>query len=160
METVEVIYKVKTAAADEILMHLEGCSNSFHPPLTGRVNLEEYSRKIFEKAITFEAWNGNVLVGLLAAYFSDSSNLCAYITNVSVLDRFMRLGIASRLLMQCVEYAVKENFKEIQLEVNKENSRAIDMYRKFNFTFDEVGEGFLKMRVKLIAQSKANIYNK
>lgn len=149
MEAVEIIYRVKVAGTKEILAHLEACNNSFHPLLTQRVNIEEYSRKIFEKAVTFEAWNGKVLVGLVAAYFTNDANRCAYITNVSVMDAFMRLGIASRLLMECVERAAKENFKEIKLEVNKENARAIGMYRKFNFKYDGIDEDFVKMRLEL-----------
>ncbi len=149
MDTVELIYKIGTATAKEILAHLKECNNNFQPSLAKRVDVDEYSQKIFESAMTFEAWSGNFLVGLVAAYFNKDLNYCVYITNVSVLENFMRLGIASRLLMECVGYAIKENFRGIKLEVHSENSRAIDLYRKFNFTLEGINEDFLRMELIL-----------
>lgn len=151
MESVQLIYKIKSATFEDIVMHLRRCSEKFQPALATRVSIEEYSRKIFEKATTFEAWCDNVLVGLLAAYFNGDSGCFAYITNVSVLDDFFHLGIASGLLRKCVQYAVKEKFKEIRLEVGEENHPAIALYQKFGFASEEVRDGFLKMR--LIIQS-------
>jgi len=153
METVDVTYRIKTANTQEILEHLRKCDDSFQPILTKRVNIEEYARKICDKAITFEAWHGKILVGLLAAYFSNDSKRCVFITNVSVLEDFMGMGVASRLLQECKQYAVQENFWEIRLEVNKENVRAIHLYRKFNFALDETGKDVLTMRLELITRS-------
>jgi ribosomal protein S18 acetylase RimI-like enzyme len=147
METTEVAYKRRTAEIKDILAHLEACNEEFHPPLSERVGLEEYARKVFENAVTFEAWSGSFLVGLVAAYFNNDAKQSAYITNVSVLHTFLRLGIASRLLKECVEYAIEKSVREISLEVNVDNESAISMYRKFNFIQDGDINGFLKMKL-------------
>ncbi|MBK8698425.1 MAG: GNAT family N-acetyltransferase [Saprospiraceae bacterium] len=94
--------------------------------------------------MTFEAWKENSLVGLVAIYFNENADHSAYITNVSVLKSFMGSGIASELLGQCIGYAVSENFMEIKLEVNKESSHAINLYRKYDFVVDSVNGGFVK----------------
>lgn len=133
MEENEIIYKLKTATEKSIYLHLKECNNEFFPPLDEKVNINEYAKKIFEKAITFEAWDNNRLTGLIAAYFNNMESHSAFITNVSVTKKNMGLGIASRLLYNCMEYARQKGFKEIQLEVNKENAPAINFYRKFNF---------------------------
>jgi ribosomal protein S18 acetylase RimI-like enzyme len=151
MKKDEVIYKIKTANADEILAHLRESSNNFFPPLIERVDIEEYSRKIFEKSTTFEAWNGNLLTGLLAAYFSKGLDRTVFVTNVSVLADSMGQGIASRLLGNCIEYAIHENYRVINLEVHKENSHAIGLYRKYNFINDGANGDYLKMKMELFA---------
>jgi ribosomal protein S18 acetylase RimI-like enzyme len=145
----EIEYKIKTASEEAILMHLRECNNNFFPPLTERVIIEEYSRKIFEKSITFEAWKEHLLVGLIAAYFNKEAGRSVFITNVSVLEDFMHLGIASGLLRRCIEYAASNKFEEISLEVNKENIPAIGLYRKFDFI--DIGESnsFFKMKMVL-----------
>lgn len=146
----EIIYKIKTVNAQEILAHLKECNDDFCPPLIERVNLEEYSRKLLEKSVTFEAWNENFLVGLLAAYFSQNTDRSVFITNVSVLKKFMGMGVASELLGQCIKYAAGKKIMELKLEVNKESARAIRLYGKFDFVIDDVSEGFVKMKLKLI----------
>ena len=146
----EILYKTCTASEDEIFTHLLECNENFKPPLTDRVNIEEYSRKILKKSITFEAWFEHSLIGLIAAYFNESPVLSVFITNVSVLKDFMNMGIASELLRNCISYAKKENMAEINLEVNKESINAIGLYRKFGFLDDFVTNETFKMNLKLI----------
>lgn len=144
MSIAGITYKTKTASEQELLSHLSECSKNFNQPLNNRVDLKSYSQKIAQKAITFEAWNGNKLVGLIAAYFNDSNNSFGYITNVSVLLEFTGKGIASELLLHCMNHAMKENYCEIQLQVNKYNIRAISLYKKHNFIqMDEMGENVI-----------------
>lgn len=150
METNEIEYKIKTAVENDIFAHLQECTDNFSPPLNKRVNIKEYSQKIFDKSMTFEAWKNQILVGLIAAYLNESSGRSVYITNVSVMKDFMGLGIASTLLSECIEYARKKNRKEIKLEVGKENIQAISLYRKFGFMNDDVKNDFLKMKMEII----------
>lgn len=149
METIGIVYKVNTVTKQEVLTHLRECNNNFFPPLAERVNVDEYAQKIFEKSVTFEAWNGKTLAGLLAAYFNDISDNSVFITNVSVLKDFMGLGIASKLLEECIGYGYKENFKEIKLEVRWDNHHAIGLYRKFDFKIDGKDKDYLKMKLEL-----------
>jgi ribosomal protein S18 acetylase RimI-like enzyme len=149
MDRNQTKYKIKTATEKEILAHLMECNNSFSPPLSERIDLKEYSRKIFEKSITFEAWRDHLLVGLIAAYFDKNFGYSAFITDVSVMKGFTSLGIASELLNKCIGYARKKNFREIKLEVNKDNDHAINLYRKFDFINDGTRDDFLKMKIEI-----------
>jgi ribosomal protein S18 acetylase RimI-like enzyme len=150
MDTNQTKYKIKTATEKDILAHLMERNNSFSPPLAERIDLKEYSRKIFEKSITFEAWRDYLLVGLIAAYFDENFGHSAFITNVSVLQGFTGLGIASELLNKCIGYARKKNFREIKLEVNKDNDHAINLYKRFDFISDGTRDDFLKMKIEII----------
>jgi ribosomal protein S18 acetylase RimI-like enzyme len=130
----QLIFKTKQAEKKAILMHLTECNDSFVPPLNERTDLNNYSNKIVEKAITFEAWNADLLIGLIAAYFNNADSPSAFITNVSVVKKFKGMGIATTLLKNCIDYSINNNCFEIYLEVNKENIPAINFYKKNNFT--------------------------
>lgn len=132
MKTTCIKYKIKTATENEILLHLMNCSNSFIPPLAQRVNLKQYAQKLFEKSVTLEAWEDQLLVGFIAVYFNIDGS--AFITNMSVLKEFGGYGIATRLMDICIEQVRKNNLREITLEVNMYNIVAIRLYKKFSFT--------------------------
>jgi len=140
-------YKVTTASIEQVYSHLKACDGNFSPPLSSRINLLEYSRKMFEKSVSFEAWQGDVLVGMINAYLNDASNQTGFITNVSVLKEYMGKGIAASLLEMCLESARNLGFIRIRLEVTQENSAAIKLYSKAGFkVVDEFGENLLMER--------------
>jgi ribosomal-protein-alanine N-acetyltransferase len=132
VEIADLTYQTKTVSENDIVLHLNKCNNSFVPPLNTRINIADYAKKIFNNAITFEAWKDKELVGLIATYFNKETNL-GFITNVSVMKEYMGAGIASKLLKMCIEYAAKLNYSEIKLEVFKDNVPAVNFYKKYNF---------------------------
>jgi len=140
----ELDFKTKTAEVKDILTNLQICDEDFNPPLSQRVNLEEYAQKIFQHAVTFEAWSNQNLIGLVAAYLDPP---LGFITNVSVVNDFKRQNIASALVYRCIEFALKENVKSINLEVNKASVAAIKLYNKFNFKTINEDDPDIKMRL-------------
>ncbi len=128
-----IVYKIKSATIKNIEAHLEKTKDNFVPPLDTTVNLKEYSCKLFQYSQTFEAWNNEELIGLIAAYVNDYETKIAYISNVSVLLEYSGKNIAQKLLENCIEFCKYQQFIEIRLEVNKENLRAIRFYEKNNF---------------------------
>ena len=148
--TTAINYTVKKATEATILSHLILCDESFVPPLSDRVNLAEYAKKIFEKSISFEAWkNQQNLIGLIAAYFNETQPPSAFITNVSTDKNFMGLGIASQLLKNCIGYAKENNCFEIYLEVNSKNLPAINFYKKYHFIQTEIKGGNLILKLEI-----------
>lgn len=129
----EIQYKLNAATAKDVAAHLEICSNNFVPPLNNTVIIEAYAEKIAKKSITFEAWNGQELVGMVAAYINDAANCTAYITNVSTVNSFSGQGIGKNLLKMCADYALEKGFREIILEVNSQNHTAVKLYEKNNY---------------------------
>jgi ribosomal protein S18 acetylase RimI-like enzyme len=143
-----IVFKTKTATEKQICSHLEECSDSFIPPLTERVNIAEYAKKIFAKAVTFEAWSDPLLAGMIAVYFNDS-NHSAFITNVSVMKQFMKLGIASELLKTCIKYVRQRKCTQITLEVNNRNNSAINFYEKAGFIKQGAKDDLLIMGLEI-----------
>ncbi|MFH1612616.1 MAG: GNAT family N-acetyltransferase [bacterium] len=154
MSIAVVSYKIKTVSEEEICSHLYCCNNNFSPPLIQRVNIDKYSKKIFDKAITFEAWHDKKLIGLVAAYFNDSSGCTGYITNVSVNLDFMGKGIATTLMNNCLKYAKQCDIKNITMEVLINNYSAMCLYKKFGFKKIENQGNMVLMQLNFSEQGK------
>ena len=116
----------------QVKKHLEMCKNSFTPSLDTYTNIAKYSQKIVDKASCFGHFQGGELVGLIATY-DNSLNKNAFITNVSVNESNQRKGIASILLNDCIKHFKNKNYNSIQLEVFKQNKKAITFYKNYNF---------------------------
>lgn len=122
------------AGAIQIAAHLRACDNMFVPPLSGRVDIDSYAKKIADKSIRFEGWVEGELVGLVAVYCNDGATPFAYITSVSVLPQWGGRGIASQLVECCIDHVRKVGVMQIELEVDEKNHAAGNLYKKHGFT--------------------------
>ena len=128
-----VEFKIRTASVKAVIEHLNTCSNAFDPPLHTQVHIEAYSQKIVDNAVTFEAWDNGLLVGLVAAYFNDLESKSGYITNVSTLPNYQGRGIAKNLFTTSLEHGKSLGFIKVGLEVSGRNTRAINLYSRNGF---------------------------
>ena len=142
----EIIYNINKSSKIDITQHLTNCSLSFIPPLHTYVDIKIYSIKIYEKAVRFEAYSCNKLIGLIALY-TDGSN--GFITNVSVEDKFLGDGVGYTLLKKCKEYISINNFKKLRLEVKNDNDRAIKFYERNDFIIVGHNKDNLTMELKI-----------
>jgi ribosomal protein S18 acetylase RimI-like enzyme len=135
----EVEYVSNKASEVEIADHLTHCDADFVPPLSDRVEIAAYAKKIADHAMRFEAWSGNTLVGLVAAYCNDHEKRAAYITSVSVLKGWTGKGIATGLVNQCVEYAKVLGMRQISLDLAGDNTPAFRLYEHIGFVARATG---------------------
>jgi ribosomal protein S18 acetylase RimI-like enzyme len=140
-----IIFTKNEASEEAIIAHLNLCSKNFMPPLSEKVDIQLYAHKIKQFAVCFEAWEGQILVGLLAAYFNDIEKKTGFITNVSTLTNYSGKGIAKQLIQDCMDYAAILNFETILLEVNRHSLNAIGLYQKFGFHIIDSNHDMLKM---------------
>lgn len=145
----EYKYSMNKASETEIAEYLRTCDADFVPPLSSRVEIKDYAKKIVSKATRFEAWSGNTLVGLLAAYCNDQEKRIAYITSISVLREWKGEGIAARLMSQCIEHARALGMRQIGLAVASDNSLAIKLYEKSGFVAVKAIAPFISMNLYL-----------
>lgn len=144
-----VEYLMNKASEAEIAEHLSLCDMDFVPPLSGRVAIKDYAKKIASKATRFEAWSGGTLVGLVAAYCNDREKRIAYITSVSVLHEWTGKGSFTRLIRQCIEHAKVSGMRQIRLEVASDNTTAIRVYEKKGFVAAKAKGSFVPMELHL-----------
>jgi len=144
-----VVYGINAAAAGQIAAHLQSCDTRFVPALSTRVDIGAYAQKIGALAVRFEAWSDGVLVGLVAVYANDPASRIAFITSVSVQDGWTGLGIATRLMRDCVGHAKRQGFRKISLEVAVDERRAIRLYERHGFSRGEINGAVLNMHLDL-----------
>ncbi len=137
------------ATEEQIATHLVLCDSRFVPPLSSRVEINQYAQKIHSKAMRFEAWAEGSLIGLVAIYCDNPLQRLAYITNVSVLATPPVTGIASQLLDMGIDYLRESGFERVELEVDIESQRAIRLYDRHGFLAKKSHGRTLLMRLNL-----------
>jgi ribosomal protein S18 acetylase RimI-like enzyme len=130
-------FDLNRVGAEKIAAHLRASNTGFVPSLSNRVNIDEYARKIADKAQHFNAWLNNRLIGFMATYCNQTTSQslkdAAFITSVSVLPDWQGRGIASRLMKDCITHVYNLGFVRIKLQVDNRNSVAKALYERFGF---------------------------
>ena len=150
----ELAYRSGRSQEADIRKHLTACNDQFMPPLASRVSIPEYARRLASNATCFEAWSGNELVGLVAAYCNAPDRFEAFVTNVSVLPSWTGQGIASRLMRDCIGHIDEKGFERIRLEVDGNAAEAIRIYRAVGFKAEEAQGSKFSMYLELNGKSE------
>jgi ribosomal protein S18 acetylase RimI-like enzyme len=120
---------------EKIFKYLKSNSSVFVPPLSGRVDLNTFTEKITKYARQTWIYDNeqNEIAGFMACYFNDPKKEIAYITSISIVEKYQAKGLGIMLINDSIDFAKKNNFRKIQLEVSKINTNAIGFYRKQQF---------------------------
>lgn len=145
-------YAMSRASEKQVFEHLASCDNRYHPPLSQRVDIAEYARKLRRRAETLEAWHGDELVGVVAIYINQAPTV-AFVSSVSVDDRFTGRGVGSRLVNDAIGLARSRGASAISLEVSPQSHQAIQLYEKHGFRLTSVHSDTLHMHLSLSEQS-------
>lgn len=137
------------SSSSDVKSHLERVSPLFRPELTSYVNLEKYSDKIYKKANRIEIWDGEMLIGLIAYYLNTEESF-AFITNVSLEKEYGGSGLATQMMWQMIE-KVEGIVNDIKLEVRADNVGAIRFYTKLGFEIVG-GDDPIKMELKRVME--------
>ena len=151
--TMDLNYHCQKADTNDVLAHLKRCDSKFIPTLSSRLDIENYARKITSNAQTFEAWDNDEMVGLIAIYSNSTDRLRAFITSVSVLPDWHGKGIANQLLKNCILSMRNLGFKYIELEVVSRNEAAVALYLKYGFTITGCNDNLQKMIADLTKEN-------
>jgi GNAT superfamily N-acetyltransferase len=103
------------------------------------------AQKIARRAVRFEAWADEILIGLVAGYCNDPGRVSAHITNVSVRPGWLQQGIGRRLVEQFVAHVKTENLQRVTLEVDRHNAAAIELYCACGFARGVPAAAFITM---------------
>jgi ribosomal protein S18 acetylase RimI-like enzyme len=124
----------------QIEVYFSKLSREFLADLKSQIELEKYLIKIEKLSNHIVAFEEIEIVGTLFYYSKD--NTC-FITHISVLPEYERLGIGCRLFNKLLETKNNEN---IELEVHPNNQKAIKFYQKLGFLFISSENSNLRMR--------------
>lgn len=138
-EAASVRFERNSASVAFLLDHLQAADDGFSPRLSERVDLTAYAEKLIAHAERFEAWSGDRLVGLVAAY-CNGKGVChpptaspAFVSSVSVLPEWRGVGIARELMHRCITLAAQRRLQELNLEVNECATAALSLYYSLGF---------------------------
>ena len=119
-------YSVCTVDTKQIYNFLVENDNAFNPAFSTNVDLKKYSEKLYNNAKLYEAWDNDSLVGLLAVYINTPEKK-AFIPYICV----KRSGIGTSLFSFFLSNLC--NCDCVELEVRKNNLKAIGFYKKMGF---------------------------
>ncbi|HEJ1051805.1 TPA: GNAT family N-acetyltransferase [Morganella morganii] len=126
---------------DRLLSFLHEINDYFSPSLSSKIDIEIYADKIIKNAYIDYIINEEEIIALLAGYINNES---IFITLFAVNKLFHGKKISTNLLTYNIEKLKKNNIKKINLEVYKNNKRAIVFYKKFNFEiYKETNDTYL-----------------
>lgn len=129
-----IIYRTNTVSESILLDYLNLFSTEPLIPLSQRVNIEEYVHKMKQSGTSFEAWSRNDLIGILVAYINDYINKRAFITYFRVKPEYRGCGIGKKLLNDLFSACQQAHFNTIGLEVDMDNTKALNLYQARGFS--------------------------
>ncbi len=130
---IRIIYN--SISENDLYRYLKSVSDLFNPNLDKVVDLKVYANKIYNNALIVESWEDEILVGIIACYANNYKTKEAYITHVSVSKEYQGRGISKMMFNNLYEVLKFKQFHIVNLEVNKRNTKALNLYESQNFKF-------------------------
>jgi len=146
---INIEYKIQKSNVEDIYNHLIDIDTDIIPKLSSSVNLQEFSKKIFNNTIRFEAWHFDKLIGLISVYYNNINERIGFINHVGVSEQYRGLSISSILLDNSIEYGRDKDFQTLKLDVAVEANIAKELYIKNGFEIEKINKTTVKMYKKL-----------
>lgn len=103
----------------------------FPTPLSARVDLMEYAKKLADKAFISATIKNDKIIGLVAMYCNDIDKRYAYVPLVAVDGGYRGKKISKSLMTCAIMYAKDNGFKILGLHT--ENPIALKLYESLGF---------------------------
>jgi len=117
----------------KLLNFLDKADQLFPIPLSAKHNLEEFAKKLCDKATICTAIEGGDIVALLAGYTDNVENKLGYISIVATLPQAQGKGYGTMLIREFLGIARTKGLRAVHLYAVRENIPAIQMYKKLGF---------------------------
>lgn len=106
----------KIITKDKLYKFLLSCDKCFDESLSSRVNLSEYTNKLFKYAHFILALEKEKIVGMVVQYLNDIENEVSVIPIVIVLTDYRGLGIATELINISILMAIENKFQKLIID--------------------------------------------
>lgn len=117
-------------STERLSSYLNTIDIDFSPKLSSRINLYNLAEKINKLGYYHYIYDNNKVAAFLSYYLNDEY---AYINIVHVDPTFRGKGLASKILESMILAIKNTECKLIKLEVSKNNSSALKLYKSFGF---------------------------
>ena len=120
----------------DIVKFFRKIDNDFLPPLSSKINIVDWSKKIIDKAVNILAYvekNNNLeIIGVISFYCNDHLKFYSYIPFIGIIKEYRSKGIASILFNMCWEHLKEKDFKLVGIET-WEGIKSFSIYKKIGF---------------------------
>lgn len=115
----------------DIMEFLKKIDSLFKIPLSQKINLDEYSKKLIRYADVFLAFDNESIVGIFAGYNNDEVFKISNISVLGILNEYQGKGIARKLINNFLKLAEEKKMKKVK--VSTIDMRALNLYKSLNF---------------------------
>ena len=130
-----LIYKHETPSLESIREFFYRTDNEFDIPLSQKVNVDEYTLKLYTHADFFVCYNDDKIVGMICCYMNRPPE--AYISHVCVDPKYQGKGVFGELFVLLKDRCLKNTINSIALEVGLLNVKARLAYERKGFVISE-----------------------
>ena len=140
-------YKHETPPLESIREFFYRTDKEFDVPLSQKVNVDEYTFKLYMHAEFFVCYDDNKIIGMICCYMNRPPE--AYISHVCVDSEHQGKGIFKELFTLVKKECFIKSIGMISLEVNKNNYNAQQIYKKLGFVDSNKTEHSTYMKLDL-----------
>ena len=124
------IYQPETLDYHEFHEYLKKVDHLLIPPLSSRVDLAEYAKRVTERAILFVAKDGEEWVGVEAVYFNEYPEF-SFTTHLSVKKEYQEGGVVGmELMLHQLRYLKEHRTKGLRFTIRKSNTQLLNYHLK------------------------------
>ena len=141
----------KILSLQEILSVLKRYDADFYPRLSNVTELSIYAAKLYDFAYCIYASDptNKTPAGFCFFYDNNLEAKEAFLTLIGVDKEHQGKGIARSLMQRMVDRLKNSGFISVSLEVNRKNSKAMNLYRSFDFSIFKQEEDSIFMKLYL-----------
>lgn len=117
---------------DDLVEYLSCHDKDFPIPISKKVNIDEYVKKIIERGKGLLSLCNGKIIGVIFYYDNNELEKKAFISLVSVDIKFREQGIARNMLKKVIEM-IDDKIEYCQIPTHISNYKAINLYKSFGF---------------------------
>ena len=125
---------------EELVECLRDIDFSLPEPLSRRVDISVYAKKILTNGHALGIFDGADVVGTCCFYCNDLNSRTGYLTLLAVKQSHRGCGYSTILLEEMERVARKQGMKRMELETDKENFPALALYSKYQYEIYKIDE--------------------
>ena len=119
-------------------------------PLSKRVDLAHYSKKVVEYGHALFAEVNGIIAGLALYYSNDFEQHKGYLTLLATAPSYRRCGIAKDLLKQVENNLIQDRMEYLRLETEVNNTPAVSFYSSMGYRVIDKADKLIMEKVLII----------
>ena len=117
---------------EQVRQFLWETDNEFSTPLSSKVNIDDYAKKLSDFSHFAYCVDGDQIIGMISCYTNNPP--VGYISNVCVKSEYQNKGIFSVMFSILIDSLKDLEIKILKLEVDDNNAKAQDVYLRKGFS--------------------------